>query len=263
MNHNIVSQRLTDIIDHFSDGNEKRFADSLGVKPAVINNYTRGKQQSKPGFEVLYKIASIYPDVNIDWLLTGRGEMLLSQSKNGNRERLVVSTQDTRGNVTVPLINRRAAANYLTGYQSQEYFEQLDSLLLPSSFLSGKQYYAIQVSGDSMMPTFFDGDYVLCYRCDRSEWTYLNNGDVCVILSDNGLQLKRLANKENPNHITCISDNAQTHPAFNLKHEDIIEMWKVTWKLSSHIENEEETGNNLLTKLSDLEARLSKIERKT
>lgn len=260
MSQNIVSQRLTEIIDHFSDGNEKRFADSLDVKPAVINNYTRGKQQSKPGFDVLNKIAVVYPDINIDWLLTGRGSMLLSQGKTGARERWVISTQDTTGNMTIPLINRRAAANYLTGHQSQEYFEQLDSIQLPSSFLSGKQYYALQVSGDSMMPSLHDGDYVFCYRCDRSEWSYLNNGDVCVLVSENGLQIKRLANKDNPNYITCVSDNTQNHPAFNLKHDEIVEMWKVTWRMSAWLSNEEEeTG--IQSKINEIEARLKKIER--
>jgi phage repressor protein C with HTH and peptisase S24 domain len=260
MSQNIVSQRLTEIIDHFADGNEKRFADSLGVKPAVINNYTRGKQQSKPGFEVLYKIASEYPDVNVDWLLTGRGEMLISQGKGGARERWVISTQDITGNITVPLINRRAAANYLTGHQSQEYFEQLDAIQLPSSFLSGKQYYALQVSGDSMMPTLHDGDYVFCYRCDRSEWSNLNNGDVCVILSENGLQIKRLANKDNQSHITCVSDNFQTHPAFNLTHDEIVEMWKVTWRMSSWLSNDE-VGGSIYNKINELESRLQRIER--
>lgn len=261
MNQNVVSQRLTAIIDYFADGNEKRFADSLGVKPAVINNYTKGKQQSKPGFEVLNKIANYYPDVNIDWLLTGRGEMLKSQSNKTPQEKWIVTTQDLAGNRTIPLINRRAAANFLSGYQSQEYFEQLDAIQLPSSLLSGKQYYALQVSGDSMMPTLHDGDYVFCYRCDKTEWEYLKNGDVCVIASEpNGLQIKRIANKENPNYITCLSDNFQRHPAFNLRHDEILEIWKVTWKLSSWLENE--NGSDILSKLTSLEARLDRIEMK-
>ena len=259
MNTNNVSYRLTQIIEHFADGNEKRFAESIGVKPAVINNYTKGKQQSKPGFEVLHKIIEAYPEVNIEWLLNGKGEMLKGRKK-GVTEKIIVATQDTKGNVTVPLINRKAAANYLSGHQTQEYFEELDALILPNSLVSGKQYCAIQVSGDSMKPTLQDGDYVLCYRCDRQEWENLSDGEVCVIVSvTNGVQIKRIKNKLNENFLTCESDNYKKHPPFDLAHEDIAEIWRATWKLSSSLEDE--VSLTLNSKVSELEARIERIER--
>jgi phage repressor protein C with HTH and peptisase S24 domain len=251
---NPVSERLTAIISYFAGGNEKRFAEAIGVKPAVINNYTNGKQQSKPGFEVLHKMVEAYPDLQIDWLVSGKGAMLRSENSQPS---LGVLTQDLRGNATVPIINRKAAANYLTGFQTQEFFEQLDALQLPSAFVRGRQFYALQVSGDSMEPTLHDGDLVICYLCDRSDWDLLRNGDVCVVVSESrGLQVKRI--KMGDGTLTCLSDN-RLHPAFQLPHDDIRQLWKVNWKLSAYLEEESSmTSERILS----LEERLQKLERR-
>jgi phage repressor protein C with HTH and peptisase S24 domain len=255
MFRNLVSQRLSDIIEQFAEGNEKRFAESIGVKPAVINNYTKGKQQSKPGFEVLQKICDAYPSINIEWLINGRGQLLKGRSKP--TERVLVTTQDTSNNVSVPVINRRAAANYLTGYQTQEYFEELDAINLPRAFVRGKQCYALQVAGDSMEPTLYDSDFVICQAVDRADWEYINDGEVCVVATqDRGLQVKRLRNRFVQGYVTCQSDNRK-HLAFNLSAEELLEIWRVSWKLSANLAD----NSGLYDKLAEIESRLERVER--
>jgi phage repressor protein C with HTH and peptisase S24 domain len=256
---NLVSERLSLLIDNLCNGNEKRFAESIGVKPAVINNYTTGKQQSKPGFEVLSKILYRYPTVNIDWLITGHGEMLKTERKNKPFQ-VLVTTQDTTGNLVVPVINRKAAANYLTGHQTQEYFEQLDSLNLPPSFKKGKQCYALQVSGDSMMPTLQDGDLVVCSLCEASEWEYLNDGEVYVVVSDKGLQVKRIKNQlRTTQEMVFVSDN-KSHKPFKLGAEDILELWKVNWRLSPNLQIP--ADEDIETRVMLLESKLEKLAKK-
>ncbi len=253
---NPVSQRLTSVIERFAEGNEKRFAESIGVKPAVINNYTKGKQQSKPGFEVLQKICETYPAINIEWLINGRGQMEKAKLKPAT-ERVLVTTQDTAGNVSIPVINRRAAANYLTGYKTQEYFEEMDAINLPTSFVRGKQFYALQVTGDSMEPTLHDGDYLICHLCERADWDYLNDGEVCVLVTDErGLQVKRIKNRLSNGYVTCLSDNKR-HTAFNLTYNEVLEIWRVSWKLSADLS----LNAGLDDRLAQIEDRLERMER--
>ncbi len=262
---NVVSVRLSMLIDVVCNGNEKRFAESIGVKPAVINNYTTGKQQSKPGFEVLSKILATYPDVNIDWLITGQGSMLRSDrflnKFKANQPRILVSTQDTKGNTTVPIINLRAAANYLTGHQTQEYFEQLDSLNLPSHFKGNKQSYALQVSGDSMFPTLHDGDLVICSYCSPSDWEYVNDGEVYVVVSEKGLQVKRVQNQLSTTKDMIFNSDNKYHKPFKLAAEEIIELWKVNWKLSADLDLPLQE-DNLEARVEMLETKLEKLAKK-
>lgn len=260
---NLVSERLTMLVEALANGNEKKFAESIGVKPAVINNYTTGKQQSKPGFEVLSKILEKYPQTNIDWLITGFGTMLKTDKQNG-RFQVIVSTQDTNGNLVVPVINRKAAANYLTGHQTQEYFEQLDTINLPTSFKKGVQSYALQVSGDSMQPTLFDGDLVICSLCEPSDWEYVSDGEVCVVVSEKGLQVKRVKNQlRNQQNMVFISDN-KLHRPFIMHAEEIQQLWTVNYKLSSKLSDEgiEDESNNVENRVSILENKVEKLERR-
>ncbi len=255
---NPVSQRITHLVNHFTSGNEKKFAESLGVKPAVINNYTNGKQQSKPSFDVVLKIIDQYPDVNVNWLYTGRGNFL--NAPQASQEKIMVITHDIRGNMTVPVMNYKAAANYLSGYNSQEVVESSDSILMPSNLLKrGTPHAAIQVSGDSMQPTLHNGDYVICRFLDRAEWVDIADGEVCVVASANeGLQVKRLENRLKSGYLTCISDN-KMHRPFDLRQEELVNIWQVMWKMSQRLDYEEEV---VFQKLSEIENRLEKLKGK-
>ncbi|MCS6967067.1 MAG: S24 family peptidase [Cytophagales bacterium] len=244
-----VSERLIQIIAHFSGGNEKRFAESVGVKPAVINNYTKGKQQSKPGFEVLQKITAAYPSLNIEWLLSGKGNML--------KESSFAFKQNDSESVAIPVINRKAAANYLAANHTQEYFEELENIYLPRNFVKGKRCYALQVTGDSMEPTLYENDYLICHLLDRAEWEYLNEGQICVIVSQRGLQVKRIKNKSHSHYVTLVSDNPK-HPPLNIPHEEIIEIWKVNWRLTDQLSPLTDSFEN---RLASIEARLEQLEK--
>ncbi|MDR0895037.1 MAG: helix-turn-helix transcriptional regulator [Prevotellaceae bacterium] len=55
-----------------------KFAESIGITQGGVSHITSGR--SKPSINSLTRIHEAYPDINYDWLLTGKGEMLLSAS---------------------------------------------------------------------------------------------------------------------------------------------------------------------------------------
>ncbi len=52
---------------------QSQFADSLGVARANISHIISGR--NKPGFDFLEKIAYKYPNLSLEWLVTGKGKM--------------------------------------------------------------------------------------------------------------------------------------------------------------------------------------------
>jgi hypothetical protein len=72
-----IHQRLEKLINELEDGNKSAFARNVGVQSGVIGDLL-GKRKNKPGYELLNKIASAYPQVNTSWLLRGIEPMLLS-----------------------------------------------------------------------------------------------------------------------------------------------------------------------------------------
>ena len=72
-----VSGRLKIIQQLLKIRSVAAFATEIGVDTSVLNNIISPHgRQGKPSFDTLQKIAAKYPRVNIDWLVTGKGEPL-------------------------------------------------------------------------------------------------------------------------------------------------------------------------------------------
>lgn len=69
-----MKARITELIDKLGIA-QKTFGESIDIKPAYINDIIKGRAK---GFssESLVKIQTVY-GVNLNWLLTGEGEMFL------------------------------------------------------------------------------------------------------------------------------------------------------------------------------------------
>ena len=70
-----VDQRFAQLIRQFGL-TKNSFAISLGKTASVVQHLIDGR--NKPGFDLLCKVFEIYPNVSRDWLLLGRGPMLVS-----------------------------------------------------------------------------------------------------------------------------------------------------------------------------------------
>ena len=57
---------------------QSKFEKSVGLSNGFVNNISKGI-----GAEKLHRILCVYPALNAEWLLTGKGEMLLNE-KNSN-----------------------------------------------------------------------------------------------------------------------------------------------------------------------------------
>ncbi|MDE5638376.1 MAG: helix-turn-helix domain-containing protein [Odoribacter sp.] len=50
-----------------------KFAALIDANPSAISHLLKGR--NKPGYDLLVNIAKAFPDISMDWLLTGKGEM--------------------------------------------------------------------------------------------------------------------------------------------------------------------------------------------
>ena len=73
------------------------FAKACDVKLTAISKYETGLV--KPGFDMLYKIASVY-NVNLNWLILGIGEIFVQTValKNGTNENILSVTREITSN---------------------------------------------------------------------------------------------------------------------------------------------------------------------
>lgn len=56
---------------------QSQFAEKIGVAKASVSHILSGR--NKPGFEFIESMANCYPNLNLDWLIGGKGKMYKGQ----------------------------------------------------------------------------------------------------------------------------------------------------------------------------------------
>ncbi len=62
----------------YNDINSNKLAENLSVSRATISHIISGR--NKPSVDFLHKILNKYPELNLNWLVTGKGSMKINNS---------------------------------------------------------------------------------------------------------------------------------------------------------------------------------------
>ena len=84
---NTINGRIREFINYL-DITDSAFAKKIGVTQSVIASmFLRG---TEPSAKVISSVLAVFDDISAEWLLRGKGEMLISanQSKDENTERI-------------------------------------------------------------------------------------------------------------------------------------------------------------------------------
>lgn len=190
-----IHERIELLVQEFGGGKNTVLADKIGVSEGNIRGYIKGIM---PKCDVLGKIATSL-DVNTDWLLTGRGEMLKSAAA------VPVAKQVSQGGI--PLIPVDAIAGVLSGNSIAVMDYECDRYDIP--MFRGAEFL-IQVSGDSMQPKYYSGDIVACKRLPLD--TFFQWNKVYVVDSEQGVIIKRVRPGRDDRHVVLVSENTAYAP---------------------------------------------------
>lgn len=72
-----INLKINEIVNHFFSGNNSEFAKKVGTSEANIRNY---REKTVPKFDFIEKLFEKIPEINPNWLLTGKGKMLKDTS---------------------------------------------------------------------------------------------------------------------------------------------------------------------------------------
>lgn len=70
-----VNDRIGELVNFFNQGNKSAFAKTVGISNQSLGEII-GKRQSTPSFAALQKIFAAFPQVRMEWLILGLGQML-------------------------------------------------------------------------------------------------------------------------------------------------------------------------------------------
>lgn len=159
-----------------------QFCNAVGVRPGRferecgLSNGYLSKLRNEPSRDKIGIIASTYPNLNIDWLLTGEGNMLKEPDDAGGR-RSVPSPADD-GYRLVPMYNIDARG----GFGTNDEVDGAEYIVDYVPFKDAKMDdICVPVVGNSMAPTYVSGSIVLLHRIER--WReFLELGQVYIIV---------------------------------------------------------------------------------
>lgn len=190
-------ERLLQIVEYYKLS-VREFERVIGVSEGVINKTIARNTGLKA--ETIQKIVEKFPQISLNWILLGEGEMLKSEDKP-------VAKQTDNPNEGIPLIPVEAMAGALTCDNTILEYE-CDRYVVP--MFKGADFL-IPVKGSSMYPKYSSGDIVACQRVDMNNLFFQWN-KVYVIDTNQGALIKRIKPGHDENHVLIVSDNEKYDP---------------------------------------------------
>ncbi|MCU7548359.1 XRE family transcriptional regulator [Chitinophagaceae bacterium LB-8] len=229
---------------------QEEFAQKLRIKRSLLGAYE--EERAEPRTEVLEVVADMFK-LTLDELMRKD----LSETKGSyiakRRAQKLAS-----GRTDIPFVPVKAAAGYLNGYADPEFIDELNTFTLP--MLSGGDYRAFEIIGDSMMPTP-SGSVIVGEKVNSLE-EVKNNNTYIVVSKTEGIVYKRmLKNNRQKNKYTLVSDNP-TYQPYTISAEDILEVWQAQMILSKANTQLNWDVNQLASIVNNLQQQVSVLKKR-
>src|ERR1700744_4861102 len=162
----------------------REFASRLGYTSSEKINRLFRKDGAKPGFDIIADIANKFVNLDVEWLVTGRGEML--------KEAPVAASTEAAAQETAVYVSLKNRDGYQKGYDNAQFIRMLPVFSFPG--LPQGRFRMFEVGGGGLYPVLQDRDRVM------GRWSTLEDvfeDQVCVILTrDQGLLVRRVGQRE-------------------------------------------------------------------
>lgn len=219
-------------------------AKRLGIAQSTLSQLEKG--HSGVSSDVLAKLLEHF-QISADWMITGLGPQYVEQGAQ---------------HAGIPLIKSDARAGYLEHDGSKTFLEMLEHYKLPN-FEGEGDYRIFGVEGDSMIPTFFPGDNVVCERLE--ELSGLHEGTLAVVVSREEIVIKRASYFDSAEGALILRSDNPTYKPQMIVLDDVREVWLVRARITTTLDHAVLLTNQKITKLenelSEMREQLSELRR--
>ncbi|MBN8862181.1 MAG: LexA family transcriptional regulator [Sphingobacteriales bacterium] len=229
---------------------QEEFAQKLGIKRSLLGAYE--EERAEPRMEVLETVCDMFK-LTMDDLL--RKDLSDTKSNYLSRRRAM---KLATGRSEIPFVPVKAAAGYLAGYADPEFVDELNTFTLP--MLSGGNYRAFEIIGDSMLPTP-SGSVIVGEKIDNLE--DVKNGNAYIVISRHeGIVYKRIQkNGRSKSKITLVSDNPIYHP-YTVNTDDVLEMWQAQMVISKATQQHQWDVGQLASIVNNLQEQVVSLKKR-
>lgn len=217
-NFSTQKERILQFLEYKGISKNKFYIET-GISNGVLD------KKSGLSMDTIEKFYSKYPEINPEWLLTGKEEMLKPNIKDSlpletvrktvrfseetkNKQNLTVLNEPATEYEGIPLIPIEAMAGFGSGgVQVMDY--DTKKYIVPE-FTELNVDFMIRVKGSSMYPKYNSGDLVACKKLVLNDIFFQWN-KVYVLDTDQGALIKRIK-KGSEDNLLIVSDNPAYEP---------------------------------------------------
>lgn len=206
-----------------------QFIEYLGISVSEferncdLSNGAVSKMGDNTRRSTINKIYNVYPQLNTDWLLTGKGDMLNSEqspSLSPTTDKVIADNDGDNQHIIKYYPNVNGSMGGVQFLDDPD--ETVCDITIPG-YSDCK--FAINAYGDSMYPLIKSGQIIL-----MSEWleSFIDWGRIYLVVTKSGYRvIKRLYPGTSNATVTCKSENSETNPPFEIGRDDILKVYLV------------------------------------
>ena len=259
---NIVTQRFIKCHDKLREENRVRssrqFALALDYLPQSLSEILKGRRDVT--IELLRKSVEVFK-INPVYIYTGEGPMFMTDEDHKGFRVLTIVTNsvDDERIVHVPV---PAQAGYAGEIPDPAFVQELPTFSLPDYKYKVGTHRSFDVAGDSMEPTMFEGDKVVCSFIEPTLWeSSLKDNYVYVFVTRGDVIIKRITNFiKQDKEILLISDNEFYEP-YRMSIGDIREIWYVRARISPFLPSPQNIQNLVRKEVGELKTTIKEQSR--
>lgn len=198
-----------------------KFEESVNLSRGFVNNIGDSIREAS-----LQKIVSVYPELNIAWLKTGVGTMLIGKGESEGTlytpKEKPESIESEETATMVLLLPVSAQGGSLNDFVVSVKDSDCEKVVSPIRGVD----FAMPISGDSMSPEYPNGSRVFIKRIN--ERAFIEWGKAYVLDTCNGTVIKILVPSNKEGYVRCVSINPDPIFApFEVAMQDIYGVYKV------------------------------------
>ncbi len=252
--NSVVTQRFVKCLKKLKEDkvvrSSRQFAMSLDYLPQSLSEILKGRRDVT--IELLRKAVETYK-INPVYVYTGDGPLFMTEDAHDDFRVLtiVANNQNDERIIHVPV---PAQSGYAHDLGDPAFIQNLPHFTLPDYKYKVGTHRSFDANGDSMEPTLFEGDKVVCSYLEPTLWeSSIKDNFVYVVVTRGDVLIKRVINRlKEKKQLVMLSDNNFYEP-YPVEFSDIREIWYVRAKISPFLPSPNNIQNMLQQEMRELQ----------
>lgn len=260
--NNVVSQRFIKCHNKLREEkvvrSSRQFALSLEYLPQSLSEILKGRRDVT--IELLRKAIERYK-INPVYVMTGEGPMFMTEESRQNFRVLstIKNQDDEELLVHVPL---PAQAVYATELGDPSFVQDLPTYSLPDYKYKVGTHRSFDVPGDSMEPTLFEGDKLVCSFLEPTLWeSGIKDNYAYIIVTRSDVVVKRVRNLLKESKELELSSDNSFYETYRVSLSDLREIWYVRARITPFLPSPKNIQRYVQEEMAELKATIRELSK--